>query len=134
MTFFVSFFRCNPGGSKRTWEQTKIKYKNILQSGKCPSFEILKIHVLYCFNSSVFHNCIGKRSHFFPILAANKKKKDQRKTGGGPPPAEFTPAEELALSNNEGRPLMVGVEGGFSTDPGCSSSHYLYIQGKIQGA
>ncbi|KAJ4919291.1 hypothetical protein JOQ06_021584 [Pogonophryne albipinna] len=83
---------CNPGGSKRTWEQTKIKYKNIIQS-------------------------------------ANKKKKDQRRTGGGPPPAEFTPAEELALSNNEGRPLMVGVEGRFSTDPGGSSSHHLYIQG-----
>ncbi|KAF3859015.1 hypothetical protein F7725_021414 [Dissostichus mawsoni] len=80
--------RCNP----RTWEQTKIKYKNIIQS-------------------------------------ANRKIKEQRKTGGGPPPAEFTPAEELALSNKKGRPLMVGVEGGFSTDPGGSSSHHPYIQG-----
>ncbi|KAI9523789.1 hypothetical protein NQZ68_024311 [Dissostichus eleginoides] len=59
---------------------------------------------------------------------AQQEKKDQRKTGGGPPPAEFTPAEELALSNKKGRPLMVGVEGGFSTDPGGSSSHHLYIQ------
>ncbi|KAJ4925639.1 hypothetical protein JOQ06_018364 [Pogonophryne albipinna] len=59
---------------------------------------------------------------------AQQEKKDQRKTGGGPPPAECTPAEELALSNNEGRPLMVGVEGGFSTDPGGSISHHLFIQ------
>ncbi|KAI9541414.1 hypothetical protein NQZ68_031071 [Dissostichus eleginoides] len=44
-------------------------------------------------------------------LQANKKKNEQRKTGGGPPPPDFIPAEELALSNNEGRPLMVGVEG-----------------------
>ncbi|KAF3840337.1 hypothetical protein F7725_019054 [Dissostichus mawsoni] len=34
----------------------------------------------------------------------------------------------MALSNNEGRPLMVGVEGGFSTDPGGSRSHHLFIQ------
>ncbi|KAJ4940389.1 hypothetical protein JOQ06_026692 [Pogonophryne albipinna] len=53
---------------------------------------------------------------------------DQRKTEGGPLPAEFTPAEELALSNNEGRLLMVGVEGVVSTDPGGSRSHHLFIQ------
>jgi len=82
----------------------------------------------------VFHNCIGKQSHFFTILAANKKRNEQRKTGGGPPPAAFTPAEELALSKNVGRPLMAGVEGGVSTDPGGSSSHHLFIQGKSQGA
>ncbi|KAF3849491.1 hypothetical protein F7725_019210 [Dissostichus mawsoni] len=43
---------------------------------------------------------MGKRSHFFPILAANRKINEQRKIGGGPPPADFTPAEELALSKN----------------------------------
>ncbi|KAI9525477.1 hypothetical protein NQZ68_006025 [Dissostichus eleginoides] len=37
-------------------------------------------------------------------------------------------AEELALSNNEGRPLMVGVEGGVSTDPGGRRSHHIFIQ------
>ncbi|KAI9523786.1 hypothetical protein NQZ68_024308 [Dissostichus eleginoides] len=60
--------------------------------------------------------------------SVNAKINEQRKTGGGPPRADFTPAEEPALSNNEGRPLMVGVEGGFSTDPGGSSSHHLFIQ------
>ena len=47
---------------------------------------------------------------------------------------DFTPAEELALSNNDGRPLMVGVEGGVSTDPGGSRSHYIVIQGMSQEA
>ena len=81
----------------------------------------------------MFHNCKGKRSHFFTLLAANKKKTEQRKTGGGPPPNEFTPAEELALSSNVGRPLMVGVEGGVCTDPGASSSHHRFM-GKSQGS
>ncbi|KAI9527296.1 hypothetical protein NQZ68_032167 [Dissostichus eleginoides] len=63
------------------------------------------------------------------VKQANRKKKDKRKTGGGPPPADFTPAEELALSNNEGRPLMVGVEGGVSTDPGGSRSHRIQDDG-----
>lgn len=34
--------------------------------------------------------------------AANRKKCERKKTGGGPPPPKYTPAEELALANNEG--------------------------------
>ena len=26
-------FRCNPTGAKRTWQQLKMKYKNIIQTG-----------------------------------------------------------------------------------------------------
>ena len=32
-----------------------------------------------------------------------------RKTGEGPPTQEYTPAEELAICNNEGCPLMEAV-------------------------
>jgi len=30
----VFMYRCNPAGIKRTWQQLKMKYKNILQAGK----------------------------------------------------------------------------------------------------
>jgi len=34
-SLFINFlFRCNPAGEKRTWQQLKMKYKNIVQTGK----------------------------------------------------------------------------------------------------
>ncbi|KAJ8412625.1 hypothetical protein AAFF_G00115760 [Aldrovandia affinis] len=42
--------------------------------------------------------------------SANRKKADVQLTGGGPAPDPFTPAEELALSFNRGRPLMDGID------------------------
>ncbi|XP_050957722.1 uncharacterized protein LOC127158755 [Labeo rohita] len=80
---------CNPN-SKRTWQQIRTKYKNILQS-------------------------------------ANRKKCDGRKTGGGPPPPEYTVAEELALSNSEGRPIMDGISGARQSDPGAGSSKQVTV-------
>ena len=53
-----------------------------------------------------------------------------KKTGGGPAPPQYTASEELALANNEGRPIMEGIEGGIHSDPCASSSrHNLYVQG-----
>ncbi|KAI2643854.1 Periplasmic nitrate reductase [Labeo rohita] len=46
---------------------------------------------------------------------ATKKKTEVAGTGGGPPPASFTPAEELALEINKGRPVLEGIEGGTSS-------------------
>ncbi|XP_067303141.1 uncharacterized protein [Pseudorasbora parva] len=74
---------CNPN-SKRSWQQIKTKYKNIIQS-------------------------------------ANRKKSEIRKTGGGPPPPEYTVAEELAISNNKGRPIMDGITDAVQSDPGAGS-------------
>ncbi|KAM9457325.1 uncharacterized protein Hap1MRO34_018559 isoform 4-T4 [Clarias gariepinus] len=68
----------NLSEGKRTWQQVKIKYKNIVQN-------------------------------------ATKKKTEVAGTGGGPPPASFTPAEELALEINKGRPVLEGIEGGTSS-------------------
>ncbi|KAK0136210.1 hypothetical protein N1851_027892 [Merluccius polli] len=63
---------------KRTWQQLKMKHKNIIQN-------------------------------------ANRKKAEARKTGGGPPPPPppppLTESEELALSQNRGRPAAEGVPG-----------------------
>ena len=50
-------------------------------------------------------------------FVANRKKAEARKTGGGPPPPPFTQAEELALSQNSGRPITDGIPGGSSTEP-----------------
>ena len=65
------------------------------------------------------------------LLAANRKKGDMKKTGKRP--KDFTPAEELALSSNQGRPIMDGVQGGICSDPGGSSSATQpYVQGMFQ--
>ena len=37
-------------------------------------------------------------------------------TGGGPSTQDYTPAEDLALALNKGRPAVEGIEGGSSTD------------------
>ncbi|XP_077091370.1 uncharacterized protein LOC143742400 [Siphateles boraxobius] len=77
---------------KRTWQQVKIKYKNIVQN-------------------------------------AAKKKSEVAGTGGGPPIANFTPAEELALDLNKGRPVIEGIEGGTASGsiPSSIRDHYLKV-------
>ncbi|CAJ1066799.1 putative nuclease HARBI1 [Xyrichtys novacula] len=54
-----------------------------------------------------------------------------QKNGGGPAPEDFTPAEELALSLNRGRPATEGIEGGVTSDPsgGSSSQSSCFVQG-----
>ena len=79
---------------------------------------------------------LAGRNHwnYLILFAAHRKKALQDKTGGGPPPA-FSPAEELALSNNQGRPLMEGVDGGgVTSDPsgGSSSQSTSFVQGMYQ--
>jgi hypothetical protein len=50
-----------------------------------------------------------------------------RKTGGGPPPQDYTVAEELALSNNKGRPIMDGIACAVQSDPGAGSSKQVTL-------
>ncbi|XP_074538431.1 uncharacterized protein LOC141799884 [Halichoeres trimaculatus] len=81
----------NLSGQKRTWQQVKTKYKNILQS-------------------------------------AVKKKTHQTSTGGGPPSQALTPAEELALDLNKGRPVMKGIQGGTVTDSVLATERCAFLQ------
>ncbi|XP_075327303.1 uncharacterized protein LOC142384881 [Odontesthes bonariensis] len=82
---------CNPAGEKRTWQQLKMKYKNIVQT-------------------------------------ANRKKADARKTGGGPAPPPLTEAEELALSQNFGRPVAEGIPGGSSSSESTPQDTRTFIK------
>lgn len=66
--------------------------------------------------------------HILHILA-NKKKAEMQKTGGGPPGPELTPAEELALANNRGRPIMQGIAGGSSSGEVAAGVN-PYVQGR----
>ncbi|KAK2836096.1 hypothetical protein Q7C36_013965 [Tachysurus vachellii] len=68
---------------KRTWQQVKIKYKNILQ------------------------NAVKKNTH-------------RQGMGGGSPKADLTPAEDIALELNKGRPMLEGILGGKETSIGPS--------------
>ena len=68
----------------------------------------------------VYHVNIDRHSH-----PANRKKNDRKKTGGGPPTVDYTPAED----NNQGRPIMDGVAGGVTSDPGQGTSSQ-YVQGR----
>ncbi|XP_076857293.1 uncharacterized protein LOC143511587 [Brachyhypopomus gauderio] len=79
----------NMSGVKRTWQQVKVKYKNILQ---------------------------------------NATRKKTAAGGGGPPVAALTPAEDLALEQNSGRLIIVGIEGGTSSDPVCPHDTQPYVK------
>ncbi|KAM9401458.1 uncharacterized protein ACWYII_031017 [Salvelinus alpinus] len=78
-------------GPKRTWQQVKIKYKNILQ------------------------NAVKKNTH-------------RQGTGGGSPKADLTPAEDMALELNKGRPVLEGIPGGKETSIGSSQDATRFIQ------
>nr|XP_020444955.1 uncharacterized protein LOC109953845 isoform X5 [Monopterus albus] len=78
-------------GPKRTWQQVKIKYKNILQ------------------------NAVKKNTH-------------KQGTGGGSPKADLTPAEDMALELNKGRPVLEGIPGGKETSIGPSQDATRFIQ------
>ena len=65
-------------------------------------------------------------------IIANRKKAEARKTGGGPPPPPpLTEAEEMALSQNSGRPIAEGISGGSSPDPPTPQDTGAYIKGKL---
>ncbi|XP_055737457.1 uncharacterized protein LOC129822926 isoform X2 [Salvelinus fontinalis] len=81
----------NMNGPKRTWQQVKIKYKNILQ------------------------NAVKKNAH-------------RQGTGGGSPKADLTPAEDMALELNKGRPVLEGIPGGKETSIGSSQDATRFIQ------
>ncbi|KAJ8405251.1 hypothetical protein AAFF_G00322420 [Aldrovandia affinis] len=70
-----------------------------------------------------------KIKHKNTISSVNRRKADVQLTGGGPAPDPFTPAEELALSFNRGRPLMDGIEGGTASDTVDPSLFSVYIKG-----
>ncbi|KAM9522750.1 uncharacterized protein ACWYII_042793 isoform 3-T3 [Salvelinus alpinus] len=78
-------------GPKRTWQQVKIKYKNILQ------------------------NAVKNNTH-------------RQGTGGGSPKADLTPAEDMALELNKGRPVLEGIPGGKETSIGSSQDATRFIQ------
>ncbi|KAM9504539.1 uncharacterized protein ACWYII_047376 isoform 1-T1 [Salvelinus alpinus] len=91
MCVCVCVCRLNMNGPKRTWQQVKIKYKNILQ------------------------NAVKKNTH-------------RQGTGGGSPKADLTPAEDMALELNKGRPVLEGIPGGKETSIGSSQDATRFIQ------
>ncbi|KAL6459498.1 hypothetical protein MHYP_G00329700 [Metynnis hypsauchen] len=60
--------------------------------------------------------------------SATRKKTTTAAAGGGPPVAAFTPAEELALEQNSRRPIIVGIEGGITSDPVCPHDAQPYVK------
>ncbi|XP_063350285.1 von Willebrand factor A domain-containing protein 5A-like isoform X2 [Pelmatolapia mariae] len=59
---------------------------------------------------------------------ANRKKAEARKTGGGPPPPPLTEAEQLALSQNSGRPVAEGISAGTSSESITPQDTSAYIR------
>ncbi|XP_076833565.1 uncharacterized protein LOC143478449 isoform X1 [Brachyhypopomus gauderio] len=74
----------------------------------------------------VWRWCITHKSEEHP--ATTRKKTATAATGGGPPVAVLTPAEDLALEQNSGRPIIVGIEGGTSSDPVCPHDTQPYVK------
>ena len=79
------------------------------------------------------HKCTlcpeGVRSHIVCPVLAVKKKTHMQGTGGGSPHTDLTPAEDMVLSQNKGRPVLEGISGG--TETGICPSHNAtrFIQG-----
>ncbi|KAK0133438.1 Transposable element Tcb2 transposase [Merluccius polli] len=71
-----------------------------------------------------------KMKHKNIIQNANRKKAEARKTGGGPRPPPLTESEELALSQNRGRPVAEGIPGGSSSEPVTPQDTSAYIRCK----
>ena len=63
------------------------------------------------------------------MILALKKTTHKSGTGGGPPSQDLTPAEELALDLNKGRPVMEGIQGGTVTDSVPATETVCFIQG-----
>ncbi|CAM4574660.1 unnamed protein product [Leuciscus chuanchicus] len=62
-------------------------------------------------------------------LAGSVKKNTHRQgTGGGSPKADLTPAEDMALELNKGRPVLEGIPGGKETSIGSSQDATRFIQ------
>lgn len=84
---------------------------------------------IYVINASLKLQLFRFFFYVFFLIAATKKKTEVAGTGGGPPPASFTPAEELALEINKGRPVLEGIEGGTSSKMISRSIRSEYIKG-----
>ncbi|XP_044077031.1 uncharacterized protein LOC122887644 isoform X3 [Siniperca chuatsi] len=57
-----------------------------------------------------------------------KKNTHRQGTGGGSPKADLTPAEDMALELNKGRPVLEGIPGGKETSIGSSQDATRFIQ------
>ena len=62
------------------------------------------------------------------VSADMLKKAHRTGTGGDPPSQDTTPAEELALHLNKGRPVMEGIQGGTVTDSVPASETVRFLQ------
>ncbi|XP_071241427.1 erythropoietin receptor-like isoform X2 [Salvelinus alpinus] len=60
--------------------------------------------------------------------SAVKKNTHRQGTGGGSPKADLTPAEDMALELNKGRPVLEGIPGGKETSIGSSQDATRFIQ------
>nr|XP_046174837.1 uncharacterized protein LOC124007975 isoform X3 [Oncorhynchus gorbuscha] len=57
-----------------------------------------------------------------------KKNTHRQGTGGGSPKADLTPAEDMVLELNKGRPVLEGIPGGKETSIGSSQDATRFIQ------
>lgn len=71
----------------------------------------------------------GACSHIVCTVLAVKKKTHRQGTGGGSPKADLTPAEDIALQLNKGRPVLEGIPGGTETSISPSQDATRFIQG-----
>ncbi|XP_076828668.1 uncharacterized protein LOC143474894 isoform X3 [Brachyhypopomus gauderio] len=93
----------NPSNVKRTWQQVKVKYKNIVQCGKCL--------MLFCcvLPAAVYVKCVLG-------LLANRKRAQKQRLGGGLAMIGFTPAEAQVLWQIRGHPSKDGLTCGSSSE------------------
>lgn len=92
-------FSASDSGYKRTWQQVKVKHKNIVQTGKNSSWSSRQLtsELLWSFFS-----------HLLPPSAAKRRRAEVLRTDGGSTTPSLVSAEDDALQHRDGR-LRVDV-------------------------
>lgn len=98
-TFFFSPCSASDSGYKRTWQQVKVKHKNIVQTGEDSSWRSGQL------SPELRRSFL---SHLLPPSAAKRRRAEVMRTDGGSATPSLVSAEDDVLQHRDGR-LRVDV-------------------------
>ncbi|XP_064817011.1 uncharacterized protein LOC135533644 isoform X2 [Oncorhynchus masou masou] len=95
---------------EKAWQSIADRLNALNMNGPKRTWQLVKIKY-----KNILQNAVKKNTH-------------RQGTGGGSPKADLTPAEDMALELNKGRPVLEGIPGGKETSIGSSQDATRFIQ------